>query len=129
MVNALEKLTEKMTQQSEGHYEGSKEAWSQNIDYFNGLNNLFIAFLLAVFSTLFIQISLYILEKSLADNIFYFSVFGIMIFSFLISVYLLVILIIDRYQANNSIKRHENMMKSSKKNLDNLKKFKPNSTK
>ena len=97
------------------YYDGSKEAWSQNIDYFNGVNNLLVAFLLAVFSTLFIQTALYILEKSLAENTFYFSVFGTMIFAFFISTYLLIILILSRYQVDKLMKRHESMMKSSKK--------------
>ncbi len=102
-------------QMSENNYEGFKEAWNQNLDYYNSKNNLLIAFLLAVFSTLFIQVTLNILEKNLTERIFSFSIFGIMIFSFVISIYLLIILIIDRYQVDKHIRRNEKGMKKSLK--------------
>lgn len=109
------KTAEQFRQMGESNYEGFKEAWSQNLDYHNSTNNLLIAFFLAVFSTLFIQITLIILEKNLTEKIFNFSIFGIMIFSFVVSIYLLIILIIDRCQVDKHIKRNDKGMKESLK--------------
>ena len=121
----LNEIVSKLKKGTEENYKGSKEAGEQNLDYYNDLNSLLIAFLLAVFSTIFIQACLSILEKSLSENLFYFFLTGIMFLSFCLSMYLLIISIVSRNQVDKYRKINENMMKSSKKNLDNLNNFKP----
>ena len=109
------KIAQQFKQMGENNYEGFKEAWSQNLDYYNSGNNLLIAFFLAVFSTLFIQTTLIIFEKNLTEKLFDFLIFGIMLFSFVLSIYLLIILIIDRYQVDKHIRKNQKGMKESLK--------------
>lgn len=109
------KTAQQFKQMSENNYDGSKEAWNQNLNYQNNTLNLIYGLVIGIFSAVFMQ-SIFEILKIIIKEEFYFFIFTFLaIISLLILVIISFVLFKSMKQADNMRKRHERIMKESLK--------------